>query len=157
MRGASLPRVASSANTGAEAHDGVISPSSYPSASTVVTARLEASKAPRRTSRGQSRISGYPLGGGVAGTPALAPPACCEAHTIGASHSSFPVPDMWVTTSVGHFGQSPENPDMVPSSQTPPISLAARGEKGSNPTQRRIGSAMVHLWCVSVVHLEFLR
>ena len=69
-----MPREASSAKTGAEAHDGVISLSISPSASTVVIGRVEASKGPRRMSRGQSRISGNPFGNGVTGTPALAPP-----------------------------------------------------------------------------------
>ena len=74
VRGASLPRLASSARTGAGAQEGVISPCNSPIASTVVTSRVEASKAARRTSKGQSRISGNPFGIGVTGAPTLAPP-----------------------------------------------------------------------------------
>ena len=47
-------RLASSARTGAAAQEGVISPNKSPIASTVVIGRVEASKAPRRTSKGRS-------------------------------------------------------------------------------------------------------
>ena len=53
-RGGSPLRLARSARTGAEAHEGVISPGNSPIASTVVIGTMEASKAPRRTSKGQS-------------------------------------------------------------------------------------------------------
>ena len=71
-RGGSPFQLASSAKAGAGAQEGVISPSNSPIASTVLIRRVEALKAPLRTSKGHSRVSGNPLGSGVTGTPRLA-------------------------------------------------------------------------------------